>query len=583
MCGIFGLTLKEDFDTFAVVAQSLRAMDYRGYDSSGICALGHEGFHTIKSPGPLNALSLPSLKAKNALGHIRWATHGAPTKENAHPFTTKHFSLVHNGTIDNIPELKTRISTAALQGETDSEIVAHLLDIYFEKEQSAFLAFEKTLALIKGQWGFAAMCKSNINALLFARQGSPVIIGQSPSGFCISSDAAALPKTVSHVIFLQDGDYGFITPETVVIYNDKKEVQRDIEPFTASEEQDSQDGFSSYFLKEIFQGPHVARTILKNAVESYETLTLTEDFARATKVRTSRVHLVACGSSYYAATLARLWMRTLSCLNANTYIASEYNWQCAHKSLVIFISQSGETADILRLMRPPLPTKTLGLINRPHCALKRLVNTSLLLHAGTEKSVAATKSFLAQIITLFLMALIWARTPNSELWTHVPRIPQQLSALEDHFPIIQAIELPACPKAFIFIGNEDVYPIALEGSLKLKELSYIPSLAQTFINAPLMYISRKTFVVVLINSGEEALAHRTIATALENNASILVITNGPMDIPSECTHVSTPLCHKMVFPIIATPYVHVLAHVIAHKLDRNIDRPRNLAKSVTVE
>ena len=583
MCGIFGLTFKEDIEIFSFIKQKLEAIVYRGYDSSGICALDHNGFHLTRAPGFLDKLALPALRAKVAMGHVRWATHGKPSVENTHPFTTEHIALAHNGIIENIQDLKGLFNTSKCVGETDSEVVAQIVQHFFIQEGSALLALEKTLALLKGQWGFALMCKTNPGALLFARQGSPVFLGKTPQGYCLTSDTSSLPQTTTHVAFLQDGDYGFITQDSAIIYHNKREVQRLFEEFTPQPCQASKEGFSSFFLKEIFQSPLVAKTILQNTLASENPLTFTSAFHEPTKIRSSRVQFVACGSSYYAAKMGCVWMRALSGIHANAYIGSEYSWQCAENSLVVFISQSGETADILRCLKTPPPTKTLALINRPDSALRRLVPRNLLLHAGAEKSVAATKSFLAQIMTLFCMALKWSSEPHTHLWESLLKLPENLTFVQESLQAFTDCVQPKDAHAFIFMGSEETYPIAVEGSLKMKELSYLPSFAKTFVNSPLLHMTRNTFLVVLLNTQEESAAHHSIASALTHQAPVVVISNGPASLPTECAHIATPLVPREVFPLLATPYVQILAHVVAKRLGRNIDQPRNLAKSVTVE
>ena len=583
MCGIFGLTFHKSFDVFPFVVQKLESMVYRGYDSSGICALDHNGFHLTCAPGFLDQLTLPSLRTTTAMGHVRWATHGAPTLANCHPFTTEHIALAHNGIIENIPELQSQIPTPLCQGDTDSEVVAHVMEHFFTKKGSALLALESTLALLKGQWAFVIMCKTNPNALLFARKGSPIFLASTPDGYCLTSDTGALPQNTTHVAFLQEGDYGFITQNDAVIYHNKKEVKRLFEPFKAHNYSASKEGFSSFFMKEIFQGPAVAKDILNNTIASNNPLTFTQPFLEATRIRSSRVQLVACGSSYYAAMMACIWFRRLSGIYASAYIGSEYAWQCADNSLVIFISQSGETADILQCLHGPHPTKTLALVNRPDSTLRHLVPRSLFLHAGMERSVAATKSFLAQIITLFCVALKWSKDPQTALWESVFKLPEDLALVHDNLQNFAHRINPDGVVAFIFMSGEEAYPVAVEGSLKMKELSYLPGSAKTFVNAPLLHIMRNTFLVVLMNRGEESAAHHAIAKALEQKAPLIVISNGPASLPQKCVHITTPLVPQEMFPLLATPYVQILAHMVADRLGHNIDRPRNLAKSVTVE
>lgn len=583
MCGIFGFTFNDDIDVFPFVVHALETIAYRGYDSSGICALNNEGFHLTRAPGFLDKLKLLACKAPTAMGHVRWATHGAPSLENSHPFITEHIALAHNGIIENLHEIHSVIPTPHTTGDTDSEIVAHVIEHFFAQEGSALLALEKTLSLLKGQWGFSVMCKTNPGALLFARQGSPLFLALTSQGYCLTSDTSALPDNTSHIIFLQDGDYGFITKDNAIIYHNKKEVQRPFEPFTTQKDSPSKEGFSSFFLKEIFQGPTVAQNILDHTFASLDPLTFTPAFQEATKIRSSRVQLVACGSSYYAAKMACVWLHQLSGIDASAYIGSEYKWQCAEKSLVIFISQSGETADILRCLQTPPSVKTLALVNRPNSALRRLVQRSLLLHAGTEKSVAATKSFLAQIITLFCLALKWAPTPHPRLWEYVLQLPQQLSLVQKNLRDFTANIHPEGVHSFVFMASEEMYPIAVEGSLKMKELSYLPSLAKTFINSPLLHMTQKTFLVVLLNTGETPAAHHAIARALEQKSPIVIISNGEASLPLPCVHIATPLVPHEAFALLATPCVQILSHVIAERLGRNIDQPRNLAKSVTVE
>jgi len=584
MCGVFGLVRKEKENVLPLMIKGLRAMEYRGYDSSGMSFTHDQDFITIKAMGALKNLDLPEggVVSQSAIGHIRWATHGVPCLENTHPFVTQNFALVHNGIVDNTYDLQQCLSTPPL-GSTDSEVVAHLLEHYFTKEGSAFLALECVLEQLKGQWGFAVSCRQNPHAVLFARQGSPIIIGYSDSGLYVASDVVALPSDVNRITFLEDGDYGFISDQQAVIYHNKKEVRRPRELFEPIESQDSHKGFSSFFLQEIAQSAHVSQNIITHTLGEDFPKSFVDMFHQIQRMRPKGVHLVACGSSYYAAMMACVWLRTLSCIPASAYVASEYNWQCAQNNLIVFISQSGETADILRLFHKKTAAKTLGVVNREKSALCRTVDRHLLLHAGTEKSVAATKSFSAQITLLLIVSLAWASEESSQiLWDEIFHLPKSLQKLEEFFSTIQGITLPKGLKTFVFISHEDMYPIAIEGSLKMKELSYLPSVAHTFVNAPLLHLSHETFAVILLNKGDLPDAHHIIAQAL-TCAPLLVISNGPTPLPNGCVHIHTPPCDPHVFPILATPFLQILAHTVAQKLGKNIDQPRNLAKSVTVE
>jgi len=595
MCGIFSFISREPSSIATVLVEGLQKITYRGYDSVGVSVLHNEEHHVIKAVGNMDQLAplMPkkSLQAHVGIGHIRWATNGSVSLQNAHPVASKHFALVHNGIISNIDDIARRLpKISVLKGETDSEVVVHFCEHLWSNNRSSFFSLERAVELLEGSWALAIACTKNPESLLFARKQSPLIIGEAPEGFYLASDIGSMPDTVTELTFPEDGDYGFVNTKEIIVYNNKKEVVRPTSPHVTTQQTATKGSFSSFLLKEIHEQPDVVRSILKNNVQKTESSSFTPSFAESVRIRTARMHLIACGSSYYASLLGVHWLEKIANIAASPYIASEYYWQCAEDKMCAFISQSGETADILRLFSEPLKPKakhTMCLINSAHSSLSRLVPRVIPLYAGVERSVASTKAFLSQITTLFLLACAWGGEEGRKHIAKLETLPTLLDTLIKGSYDFLATNIPPLLDInhYIFLSAENLYPIIVEGSLKMKELSYITSTAYTFDNMPFLHIHPHSMLIIVLNKDHEPLAHEALALALQDHAPfVIVITNGPSDlIPPHCLHLETPECDHLVFPMLATPFLQMIALVVAEHRGSCIDQPRNLAKSVTVE
>lgn len=602
MCGIIGINAK-DTNIIEAVIKGLKNLEYRGYDSAGIAAIVNGSIDLIKSEGKIGVLEdevkKQNLQAKIAIGHTRWATHGAATTVNAHPHQTDQVSVVHNGIIENYLEIKAELTEKGhiFKSQTDSEIIPHLITLYLNQGQSPLEAVNSAIRKLSGAFSIAVIFFNFPEIIIAARKGSPLVIGYSNDKMIISSDAYALGFLTDEVSYLEEGDLAVLYSDKVEIYNQGQITERNIIKVENSQENSGKGNFSHFMLKEIYE----QSSILANIIDKYKDANFSQlniDFNNISKIT-----LIACGSSYYSSMTAKYWLETMVTMPIEIEIASEFRYRSSYlpeNGLCIFLSQSGETADTLAALRyaKDKKQKTLSIVNVNSSSLAREADDSLECFAGPEISVASTKGFTSQLMVLLLLSLHIGHKrgglskdeldKNLEIIAQVPgRIAECLNANESIYDIANDI---SNARNAIFIARNYMYPIALEGALKLKELSYIHAeaiAAGELKHGPIALVDDSVPIIVL--APQNRLFEKTISNAQEvaaRGGQIISISSKEGNSilkPISKYQLNISSCNSLIEPIIYTVPLQLLAYYFALSKGNDVDQPRNLAKSVTVE
>lgn len=608
MCGIVGIIGVEPVADRLL--QALKRLEYRGYDSAGIATL-HDGIlDRRRAEGKLGNLEKRlkgfPLPGVTGIGHTRWATHGAPTENNAHPHSTPKVSVVHNGIIENFRELREQLLKDGYeaQTDTDSEVVAMLVTREMDKGLDPTRAVAKVLKMLNGAFGLAFLFAGHEDLIIAARQGSPLAIGYGDKEVYLGSDAFALAPFTNQITYLEEGDWAVLTPQATTIFdkNDQK-VSRKIETSSASAAIVDKGNHRHFMAKEIFEQPET----ISHALGHYLDLTtgtapipddLPFDFAKLTKIT-----IASCGSSYLAASVAKYWFERYARLPVEVDIASEFRYReppMAPGGLSLFISQSGETADTLAALRycAGQGQHIASIVNVAESTIARESDIAFPLLCGPEIGVASTKALTSQLVVLACLAVAAGRARNvldaekeQELvkaLLHLPSAVTQALANEDNIKTV-AKKLSGSSN-ILYLGRGPMFPVALEGALKLKELSYIHAegyAAGELKHGPIALVDEQMPIVVVAPSDE--LMEKTLSNMHEvaaRGGKIILITDekgakqagdGIDDI------VIMPQIHSFVAPILAIIPVQMLAYHTAVFMGTDVDQPRNLAKSVTVE
>ena len=608
MCGIIAAASNRNVGKLLV--QGLHRMEYRGYDSAGIALHQNDQIAHLRTLGKVKLLEDKMIqekpKSKLGIAHTRWATHGEPSEENAHPHQSKdRVYIVHNGIIENYKELKDYLKTEgySFTSQTDSELIAHMLDFFLNKGNSIidsmYLAKEK----LNGAYAIAALDKEDNSNIILARNKSPLLIGIGTDEFIAASDPLAIGQLTNEFIFLEDGDVAQISAEHFTIYDsNKKEASREITKIDISDQATSKGKFRHFMEKEIYEQPQAVLNTIDSRVGGDDVLDNIFGLGSSDifkKVR--RIQVVACGTSLHAGRVAANWFSSISELPTQIDYASEYRYRNPHvdeDSLLVTISQSGETADTLAALRYAKEKdylSTLTICNVPTSSLARESDYSIFTGAGPEIGVASTKAFTTQLTALMLLALSLAKSRdiNPKLRTRVitgmrklPDIIKETLKLRD--AISEIAEEIASKDSALYLGRGIFYPIAKEGALKLKEISYIHAEAYPageLKHGPLALIDEDMPVIAL--APENEIVEKLVSNLEEVKArgGTLYVFSDPkvsMDIPSGKL-ISVPKCDFLLTPIIYTIPLQILAYETALLRGTDIDQPRNLAKSVTVE
>ncbi|OYU47109.1 MAG: glutamine--fructose-6-phosphate transaminase (isomerizing) [Rhizobiales bacterium PAR1] len=602
MCGIFARVAAEPVaDT---LIEGLKRLEYRGYDSAGIATLEQGGIARICTVGKVEALEAAVRsgppKGSIGIGHTRWATHGAPSERNAHPHIAPGVAVVHNGIIENHRELRQGLSDlgATFRSETDSEVIPWMISHHMASGAKTMDALRKAGEDMKGAFAVAALTESEPDTLHALRRGSPLAVGFGDKGAALASDPNALAGFAREAFMLEDGDSAELSRSGVDIRNAQGEkVHRQIVTIDDTALTTGSDGYAHHMLKEIHEQPQVIQRILSTYGSTGSILgRLTFDFRRVT-----RITLIACGTSYLAASLARRWFQEIAGIAAEVAIASEFRYEplapVQPGEIAIVISQSGETADTVgamhRLKERGIPV--LGLVNQAGSTIAREADCHIPLLAGPEIGVASTKAFVAQLTVLARIVLAAAQRRGhsgvSILHSALVRVPDSVSAVLHNEPAVMDVAQRVLQaRSALFVGRGHLYPVALEGALKMKETSYIHAegfAAGELKHGPIALVDSTTPIFALASSGPlfEKCASNIREIAARGGRIVLVGDRAALLALSDvATHALTvPHCPDFVQPIISTIPLQLLAYHVAVQRGLDVDRPRNLAKSVTVE
>jgi len=617
MCGIIGYVGKKNI--LDVLINGLKKLEYRGYDSSGLAVLEGTKILSHRAVGKVDNMvsTLPEKFreiVKNRLtnnevyigiAHTRWATHGKPSEENAHPHTDcrKEFIIVHNGIIENFMQLKHNLTHHKFSSQTDTEVIVHLIEEKYSSYKDIFEALKDTIKMLEGSFAFVVLSKYEPNKLFFARKDSPLIIGFGEEEKMIASDVLAMLDYTNKFIFLENGDYGYITKDEVKIFNihTDKEERRTIQIVNWTAQMAQKAGFKHFMLKEIYEQPQVLRENIVSRIFDEE-IVFDEEicFDKKDLKKIRKILIIGCGTSYHAALVSKYFFESVLKIPVEVDIGSEFRYRdfvLEKDTLAIFVSQSGETADTLASLRivKQRGVPTIGVCNVIGSSLYREADSNIYIKCGPEIGVASTKAFLGQLVCLYLFALYLAKIKQTitkerylELLSNLAKTPTYIERILSDTSYIKFLAEQFYTKHdFLYLGRGINYPIALEGALKLKEISYIHAEgypAGEMKHGPIALIDKDTPVVVIATKG--ALLQKVFSNLEEvksRQAKVIALTNYDVSSKSIDYKIEVPYINELISPIINVVPLQLLAYYIADLLGREIDQPRNLAKSVTVE
>ena len=607
MCGIIGIVSAEPVSHRLL--DGLKRLEYRGYDSAGIATLVDGQIERRRAPGKLRNLAArlheAPLEGVTGIAHTRWATHGAPTEDNAHPHVAGDVSLVHNGIIENFKPLRDELVAAGAQFEsqTDSEVVAHLIDRELQNGLAPREAVAAVLPRLHGAFALAVMFRSNPDLLIGARLGSPLTVGYGDGENYLGSDAIGLAPFTQRIAYLDEGDWVVIGRDTVEIYDrNNQAVQRPVVNSGASGQLIDKGNHRHFMQKEIYEQPVVVAQTLQSYLRPLEQRVALPDmdFDLAS---IERVVIVACGTASYVGMIGKYWIEQFARLPVEVDVASEYRYRdpvLLPNTLGVVVSQSGETADTLAALRHMKANNvtTAGIINVPTSSMAREVDLLLSTHAGPEIGVASTKAFTCQLAVMAALATNLARAkgrlPAEEernVVEHLAEAPAAISAALAHDEDIEKMaHIIAAARDVLYLGRGPDYPLALEGALKLKEISYIHAegyASGEMKHGPIALIDETVPLIVIAPSGP--LFDKTVSNMHEaqaRGAKVVLISDaeGIAQAGGEVmATIEMPKVHPLIAPLVYAIPVQLLAYHVAVAKGTDVDQPRNLAKSVTVE
>ncbi|MEI2795372.1 glutamine--fructose-6-phosphate transaminase (isomerizing) [Pseudoxanthomonas sp. F11] len=608
MCGIVGAIA--DRDVVPVLIEGLKRLEYRGYDSAGIAVVEQQDVRRVRRTGRVaemeGAAAAEGFNARLGIGHTRWATHGGVTEANAHPHISHGVALVHNGIIENHEEQREKLRALGyvFESQTDTEVIAHLMHHHLKGGDDLLAALQRTVKELTGAYALAVVSRQEPERMVCARMGCPLLIGLGEGENFIASDVSAIIQATRRVIFLEEGDTAEVTRQLVKVFDGKDQpVQRDVHVSDVSLASLELGPYRHFMQKEIHEQPRAIADTIEAVVDGGFSPALFGANAEAALKDIEGVQILACGTSYYAGMTARYWLEAIAGVPCNVEIASEYRYRAAYanpKHLIVTISQSGETLDTMEALKYAKSLgheHTLSICNVPESAIPRASELVCYTRAGAEIGVASTKAFTTQLAALFQLTVVLGKlrgkvTPAQEAdyleqLRHLPGSVQHALNLE---PQIAAWAERFAPKSdALFLGRGLHYPIALEGALKLKEISYIHAEAYPageLKHGPLALVDADMPVVVI--APNDILLEKVKSNMQEVRArggELFVFTDQDSHFSeSEGVHViRTPRHVGVLSPIVHTIPVQLLAYHTALARGTDVDKPRNLAKSVTVE
>jgi len=607
VCGIIGIVGKEE--VCGRLLSGLRRLEYRGYDSAGI-ATDHDGIiDRRRAPGKLDNLATVlhenPLPGTTGIAHTRWATHGAPTEDNAHPHATGEVAVVHNGIIENFKPLREELQARGrvFSSQTDTEVVAHLVSEQIEQGAEPAAAVASVLKRLHGAFALAILFRQHPDLLIGARLGSPLVVGYGDGETYLGSDALALAPLTQRICYLEEGDWVIVTRDGARIFDAQDNpVERPIVQSGATDVELTKGNHRHFMLKEIYEQPIVVAQTLRSYLRRLEeTVSLpTEDFDLAS---VKRITIVACGTSFYAGMVAKYWFEQFARVPVDIDVASEFRYRAPvlePGGLALFISQSGETADTLAALRHARSEgqKIAVVVNVPTSTMAREADLLLSTHAGPEIGVASTKAFTCQLAVLAALAANLARAKGrlsrDEERVLVRHLAEAPAALNGALAYDEAIEAMAhniaAARDVLYLGRGPDYPLALEGALKLKEISYIHAegyAAGEMKHGPIALIDEAVPIIVIAPSGP--LFDKTVSNMQEVQARggkvVLISDYDGIEAAGEgcLATITMPKVHPLIAPLVYAIPVQLLAYHVAVAKGTDVDQPRNLAKSVTVE
>lgn len=619
MCGIVACFGVKDSKQFLL--EGLKTLEYRGYDSSGIAVFNSSGVQFIKAVGKLNQLQTKvqgqAMPGDYGIAHTRWATHGGVTEKNAHPHTVGSISLVHNGIIENYRQLKEELlkTGTVFKSETDTEVIAHLLNNYYEKEKSLLLAMKKIKLLLKGSFALLVSSTKEPNTLVALKNGPPLLFAKSDKAYFFASDSLAFKNYATQFVPLEDGEIVEIKKEQFsIFYDDKTQLNKQKDAQSVNWLNVSKDNYSlskqsykHFMLKEIYEQSQASLQAIAPYVDQtkMELVSPPKDLEQKIK-QTKKIFIIACGTSFYAAMEAKYYIEKTAQVSVEVDTASEFRYRHTpvdKTDLVVLISQSGETADTLSVLRSLKKQQitVISLCNTKASSIDRESDFSYYMNAGAEVAVASTKAFVNSLVVLNIfsqqIAKLKNKTNSKEEKSFIQSLlclPRLLNkTLEEASKIKNKIKFLSKHKGFLFMGRGFSFPISLEGALKLKELVYLHAEAYSFgemKHGPLALIDKDMLVIALVPKDEfykKSLSN--LEEVCARGASVFAIgSNKDSELARLSTeHFFLPEINKdfcwSLNPILATVPMQFLAYYFADYLGHDVDQPRNLAKSVTVE
>lgn len=605
MCGIIGYIGKSE--ATGILIKGLKGLEYRGYDSGGIAVLHNDKLEVIKAKGEIKHLEAKLKKnepaGKIGIGHTRWATHGKANETNAHPHCSKHFAVVHNGIIENYKEIKESLilSGVAFESETDTEVIPKLLELNYSGD--VLDAIRKTVKLLDGSYALGIICTDDESTLYCTKKGSPLIIGAGEKENFIASDINPLLNYTKRAVYLEDGETAKITKNSITVFDSNyREIQKEVKKIELNKSAASKGDFEHFMLKEIYEEPEVVRETINSVTSNGDVVLKDIPFTNEDLKAISRIYIVGCGSAYHVGLIAKYNFEKIAKIPTFAEYAGEFRYAdpvIDENCLVIIMSQSGETADSLAALKQAreMGAKTISIVNVPESSIAKMSHYNMLTKAGAEIAVATTKAFSCQLAMLNMLCLYIARERNActEVFSEIAvnmsaLLPKKIERVLQKNEELKALakEIKDMDKCF-FLGRNVDYGVSLEGALKLKEISYIDCVgypASELKHGTISLIEKGTVCFGLINNKD--LLPKTVSNLIEVIArGARVIVFAPEGLKNDLQQFETVITYPDSIPFL-TPFIEIiplqlLAYYVADENGLPIDKPRNLAKSVTVE
>jgi glucosamine--fructose-6-phosphate aminotransferase (isomerizing) len=594
MCGIVGCILKQDTNVAPILFDCISKLEYRGYDSIGLATFSDDRLHIKKDKGKIEEvdrkLDLNDMPGNFGIAHVRWATHGDPSKLNSHPHVDEEntVAVVHNGIIENYLEIKEQLASEGhiFKSETDTEVIPHLIQKYMDEGFDLEHAVRKTIGVIEGAYAIAAISTKEPDKIIATRKDSPLIVGIGEEGYYLASDSPAILKYARDIIYPEKGEIVILDKNGVVVHDEfDNVVNKEIETINWTPEMAEKEGYDYFMIKEINEQATAVRNTLTQKDNIQQIIDEVGDI--------QRICFVACGTSYHASLTGKYLIESLAGIPTDVILASEFKYSARtlnEKTLVIFISQSGETADSLKALDVANQTsKTLGIVNVVGSAITRRADYVIQTQAGPEIGVAATKTYVAQLTAIYLFSALISK--NDELLEELNRVPDFIDeSLENDGLIRELSQRYNYARDFFYLGRGYSYPTALEGALKLKEISYIHGegyAAGELKHGPLALIDEGIPVVVIIPPGD---AYRKTMSNMEEvksrGANVLAIgASDDESLKGKANAVIpiNPEVSDIIAPLVYIVPLQLIAYYITLEKGHDPDKPKNLAKCVTVE